>query len=150
MYLLENLVSALAINLATPVASNPPSPTRTIIPRPPKLCSDGAFVNNATAASPLVADCLRLTFEHEYSPPWTFEITKDVRYTNTAWYKSCMFGVRSTVGDTKFNREDQHALVLAATKGLKDDDRIQGTAKVNCNGVEVEWSIYEPRDSEWN
>ena len=59
-------------------------------------------------------------------------------------------GARSTVGDAKFNREDQFTLIMAATKGLKNEDRIAGTAKVNCDGTEVEWSIYSPRNSEWN
>jgi hypothetical protein len=149
MYLVENLVAALAVNLASATSSGRPLPTP--IPRPPKLCSDGSpFANNATSSSPLVADCLKLTDRFELTNPWTYNITKDVRYMNLFSYKSCMTGARSTVGDAKFNREDQFALLLAATKGLKGEDRIAGTAKVNCDETEVEWSIYSPRNSEWN
>ncbi|KAK0751276.1 hypothetical protein B0T18DRAFT_387424 [Schizothecium vesticola] len=149
MYLRESLVEALAVNLASVTSTERPGPTPT--PRTPKLCSDGSpFANNATSSSPLVADCFKPTEHHEIFGPWTYDITKDIRYSNLYAYKGCMTGVRSTVGDAKFNSEDQFALVLAATKGLKNEDRIEGTAKINCDGTEVEWSIYSPRNSEWN
>ena len=150
MYLLENLVAALAAsNIKDSTASGPPKfgiqPTP--IPRPPRLCGNGPFVNNATSSSPLVGDCLRLTEFFEYTEPWTYNFTKDVRFTNIASYKSCMMGIRSVVGDASFNLEDRHALLLAATKGLKNEDQIEGTTEVDCGGVEVEWAVYTTRNS---
>lgn len=152
MFLLDKIAAALAANVAafahdaTPKLPSGPVP----IPRPPKLCSDGgAFVNNATSTSPLVSDCLRLIKYHESDRPWTYYITKDVRHMNLASYVSCMFGARSTVGNATFNLEDQYALVVRVTKGLKGDERIEGTVKVDCGGTEVEWSVYRTRNSEW-
>lgn len=152
MYVLDKIAAALAANVAVLASDASPKGPAGLqpIPRPPKLCGDGGpFVNNATSSSPLVGDCLKLTEHHELMTPFTYNITKDVRFTNLAYYKSCMSGIRSTVGDAEFNREDGYALFLAVTKGMKNDDRIEGTTKVNCDGVEVEWSLYSPRDSVW-
>ncbi|KAK5658473.1 hypothetical protein OQA88_1862 [Cercophora sp. LCS_1] len=157
MHLLSTLLALASTAVALPACSSSPIPPPP--PPPPELhpflCTPFAtFADNSTSASPLVGDCISYL---EFPPSdFAYHMDHDLRFSNIFWYKSCMIGARvigHTPEDTPdwrgtLSGTDLYYLLGNVTQGKAAEDHIEGHGTVTCGGTrEVEWAIYEPRNS---